>query len=327
MSRICTLRIFVQPCGSVRVAALGLLLSFASANASAQSYGPGVTTPEAQPKTGAMTKTEAQPTPTPKATPQPPERHFFGNLLRDQRAIWTSPFHVERGDARWLAPLGISTAILFATDRHTAGALAGGGLNPTRLRISRDISQGGSLYATSGAAAAFYLIGRATGNGRARETGVLAAEALIDSGIVVEALKVATQRPRPRVDDASGEFFDGGNSFPSGHSISAWTLATVVASEYSRNRFIEVGAYGMAAAVSVSRFTGRNHFLSDVLVGSAMGYGIGRYVYKKHHDPALDSDGGEVKSVAMRSKLLPSAVAPRFSRAERTYGLALAWDF
>jgi membrane-associated phospholipid phosphatase len=296
---------------SLRIAALGVLLLFATANASAQSP----TTPD------------AQPTPTPSVKPQTkPEQHFFGNILRDQRAIWTSPFHVGRSDARWLAPLGISTAILFATDRHTAGAAAGGGLNPTRLSISRDISQGGGIYATGGTAAAFYLVGRATNNARARETGVLAAEALIDSGLVAEALKVASQRPRPFVDDASGEFFDRGNSFPSGHSISVWSLATVVASEYGRIRFIQVGAYGLATAVSVSRFTGRNHFLSDVLVGSAMGYGIGRYVYKKHHDPALDANDGKVKSGALHSKLMPF-IAPRFSRAEREYGLALNWDF
>jgi membrane-associated phospholipid phosphatase len=308
---------------SLLVVALGVfMMLFGAASASAQSPGVGGVTPQAKP----TPTPEAKSQPTPK--PQPTlERHFFANILQDQRAIWTSPFHVGRDDVCWLAPLGVSTAILFATDRHTAGAAAGGGLNPTRLRISRDISQGGSLYAMGGTAAAFYLVGRATGNGRARETGVLAAEAVIDSSLVVEALKVATQRPRPRVDNASGEFFDGGNSFPSGHSISAWSLATVVASEYGRNRLIQVGAYGLATAVSVSRFTGRNHFLSDVLVGSAMGYGIGRYVYRKHHDTALDADVGEAKSGALHSKLLPFAVSPHFSRAERTYGLALAWDF
>ena len=83
------------------------------------------------------------------------------------------------------------------------------------------------------------------------------------------------------------------------------------------------GAYGLASAVSISRFTGRKHFLSDVLVGSALGYGTGRYVYRAHHDPTLDaSDKPQPKTP---SKRLPF-VAPRFSRATRTYGLALAWD-
>jgi membrane-associated phospholipid phosphatase len=269
----------------------------------------------------------AQPSPTPQAQPSPSlESRFFANILHDQRAIWTAPFHYRRADARWLAPLGLSTAFLLATDRHTAGEMLEGGPNLSRLRISRDISQGGALYTTGGIAATFYLIGRVGHNARARETGLLGAEALIDSGIFVQALKVATQRPRPLVDDASGEFFDRGNSFPSGHAISAWSLATVIAHEYGQHRpLVRFGVYGLASAVSLSRYTGRKHFLSDVLVGSAAGYGIGRYVYRAHHDPALDTGDDNQTKTKTHSKLLPF-VAPHFSRATRTYGLMLAWE-
>jgi membrane-associated phospholipid phosphatase len=270
-----------------------------------------------------------QPSPAPpQAKPSPSlESRFFKNILRDERAIWTSPFHLGQGDAKWIAPLGLSTALLLATDRHTAGEMAEGGDNQTRLRISRDISRAGDFYTTGGIAATFYLIGRTTKNARARETGLLGAEALINGGIVSTALKAISQRPRPPVDNASGEFFDGGNSFPSGHAISAWSLATVVAYEYGQHRpLVRFGAYGLATAVGLSRYTGRNHFLSDVLVGSAIGYGIGRYVYRAHHDPSLDTDDGETKSSAPRSKLIPST-SPLFSRASRSYGLALAWNF
>src|SRR5437763_11789229 len=238
----------------------------------------------------AQSDPKAQPSPSPQ--PSPAERHFFGNILRDQRAIWTSPLCVGRGDAKWLVPLGASAAVLFATDRHTAGEASEGGANPSHVRISRDISHGGEFYTTGGIAAVFYLAGRARHNARARETGVLGAEALVDSFIVVEALKAVSDRARPPVGHASGEFFSGGKSFPSGHAISVWSLATVVANEYRHKRFVQVSAYGLATAVSISRFTARKHFLSDVLIGSALGYGIGRYVYFTHHDPALDVSGG-----------------------------------
>jgi membrane-associated phospholipid phosphatase len=229
-----------------------------------------------------------------------------------------------RGDMKWVAPLGLSTLALIATDRYTGGEIIKSG-HSTRLRISKDISYGGSVYATGGIAAAFYLAGRATENRRARETGLLSAEALIDSSIVVEVLKTASQRPRPLVDDASGEFFDRGNSFPSGHAISAWSVATVIAYEYGEHRpLVRFGAYGLASAVSISRYTGQKHFLSDVLVGSAFGYGIGRYVYRTHHDASLDvEDAAPVKN---RSKLIP-LTSPLYSRASRAYGLALAWSF
>lgn len=110
--------------------------------------------------------TGGQPAPTPVPTPQTKpsptlESRFFKNILRDQRAIWTAPFNRSRANARWFAPLGISTAILFVTDRRTAGELTENGDDPSRLRISRDISRGGSFYTTSAVAGTFYLIGRA----------------------------------------------------------------------------------------------------------------------------------------------------------------------
>jgi membrane-associated phospholipid phosphatase len=271
--------------------------------------------------------------PAPRATPSPTpsrERRFFADIVRDQRAIWTSPFHVGRGDAKWLAPLGVSTLALMASDQET-GELSN---SRERISVSKDISFAGSIYSTGGLAAAFYLAGRAAGNARARETGRLGGEALIDTALVYSVLKNVSQRPRPTLDDAHAEFFDGGHSFPSGHAASAWALATVIANEYHGRRAIQVGAYGLAAAVSVSRYTGRNHFLSDILVGGAIGYGIGRYVYKTHHDPSLDAsaadvsqeDEADLRRETARSKLAPF-VAPVFSRALREYGLALSWSF
>lgn len=293
-----------------RAAALSALVAAAAVGAAAQ---------------GSQPANPREDKPAPRATPSPtpkPERRFFADILRDQRAIWTSPLHLGRDDSKWLAPLGISTLVLAATDQKT------GQLSDSRRRISvsKDISQAGSIYSTGGIAAAFYLAGRATGNARARETGLLGGEALINSALVFTVLKNVSQRPRPTVDGAHAEFFDGGHSFPSGHAASAWALATVIANEYHDRRAVRVGAYGLAAVVSVSRYTARKHFLSDVLVGSAIGYGIGRYVYKTHHDPALDSPGAEVRRESVRSKLIPF-IAPSFSRARREYGLALSWSF
>src|SRR5712692_8590241 len=267
-----------------------------------------------------MSSVSAQtPTSTPKPSPTPSlERRFFKNILHDQRAIWPSPLHLEGDDAKWLAPLGLSTAALIATDRRTAGALHNDRL---RLNISRDVAYLGSAGGASSIAGAFYLIGRATHNARARETGLLGGEALIDGGIVAFVIKHATQRRRPRA-QRPGDFFEGGLSFPSGHTTAVWSLATVVANEYRHDRLVQISAYGLAAAASMARFTGRNHFLSDVLVGSAIGYGIGRYVYRTHHDPTLGSTSQGAPHGP--SKLLP-LIIPRYERAARNYGAALVW--
>ena len=264
----------------------------------------------------------ASPSPTPQPSKTPTlEGQFLKNVLRDQEAIWTSPFHLHGRDARWLAPVSLGTAALIATDRRTGDEIAESrGLG----NASRIVSYAGSAYGVGGIAATFYLFGRARHDERARETGLLGAEALIDSAIVVTALKEITQRGRPLSGRDRSEFFDRGSSFPSGHSIEAWSLATVIANEYHDRPWVQVSAYGIATAVSLSRFTGSKHYLSDVLVGSAAGYGIGRYVYRTHHR-AKPGSGDEEESRS-RSKLFP-LIAPEYSRHTRDYGVALAWSF
>src|SRR2546425_5965943 len=118
----------------------------------------------------------AQTSPTRSALPKPTpglEKKFLVNILDDQRAIWTSPFRLRGSDAKWLAPLGLSTVALIATDRHTSGKLVEHGDNLNRLRISKDVSRLGSFYSTAGTAAVLYLAGRVTHNDRLRETGLL----------------------------------------------------------------------------------------------------------------------------------------------------------
>src|ERR1041385_9471998 len=85
-------------------------------------------------------------TPSPTPVPSPPptlEREFFKNVLRDQKAIWTAPFHLHQHDARWLGPLGLGTAALLVTDRQTGDEI---GEFHAQLKTSRIISYAGSTY-------------------------------------------------------------------------------------------------------------------------------------------------------------------------------------
>ena len=266
---------------------------------------------------------DVRPGPSPKPTPSL-EKKFLRNILHDQVDIWTSPFHMSRDDWKFWAPVGLTTAALIATDRESADELGENGGSDDRVRISLGVSHLGAAYTTSGIAATFYVVGVAKHDSRARETGILSGEALIDAGIVTTALKEVTQRPRPLVPDPNDDFFDGGNSFPSGHATNAWTLATVIANEYHDHKAIQVTAYALASAVSLSRYTGRAHFLSDVFVGSVIGYGIGRYVYKTHHVPDSGNEERQIKSTSNRRKWIPS-VAPLYSRKDRVYGVGLVW--
>ena len=263
-------------------------------------------------------------TATPSPTPKQPtlEHEFLKNILRDQKALWTAPSRWDRGDAKWLAPLGLGTAALIATDRTTASGIA---QFDDQLQASRVISYPGSTYGAAAVGALFYVTGRARHDARARETGLLSWEALINSEIIVVSLKAISQRRRP-LQEHRGDFFRGGTSFPSGHAILAWSVATVIANEYSDHRFAQVAAYAVATAVSLARFTGEKHFLSDILVGSALGYGIGRYVYHAHHRTAAAAGGEEEEETFARARNWPT-IAPMFDRHAGNYGLTLVWSF
>ena len=93
------------------------------------------------------------PTPTPKAAATPTlERQFFKNILADQKAIWTSPFHLHCRDSRWMAPLALGTAALMTTDRSSGDEI---GKFHKQLNTSRIVSYAGSTYGVGGVAATF----------------------------------------------------------------------------------------------------------------------------------------------------------------------------
>ena len=268
--------------------------------------------------TAVFGQTIPSPSPTPSPTPAPPlEKQFFKNIFHDQKAIWMMPFSVQKQDAKWMVPAGIGTMALFTTDRITGDEIA---KFHHLSKASRILSYPGSISGVAAVATSLYLFGRKKHDERARETGILIAEGAIDSVIVVSALQLTTQRGRPLTGIERSEFFDGGSSFPSGHSAQAWTVATIVANEYHDKRAVQIAAYSIASAVSVARFTAGKHYLSDVLVGSALGYGIGTYVYRAHHrkDGQPDGDDGTSRW---------PTITPSFNRGVRQYGIALTWRF
>ena len=120
-------------------------------------------------------------------------------------------------------------------------------------------------------------------------------EAVLNSLAVSSALQYSLGREQPYQYGERGNFFQGGTSFPSDHAAIAWSAASVIAHEYP-SPLMGLLAYGMATAVSVERVKGQDHFPSDVVVGSAAGWLIGREVYGKHHDPELG--GGSLGSLS-----------------------------
>jgi len=213
------------------------------------------------------------------------------DFLQDQEQIWTSPSKLRIEDANWLMPVAGISAGLLVTDRDFSRRFS---QNPTTISHYNTQSNLG-MAALAGASGAMWLIGRAKHNGHWSETGFLAGEAALNSLVAVEGIKYSLGRERPIQGNGAGRFFEGGTSFPSEHAAAAWSIAGVIAHEYP-GPFTKIMVYGLASLVSVSRVRARQHFPSDVFVGSLLGNLIAQDIYTRRHDPELG--GTEWKSLS-----------------------------
>jgi membrane-associated phospholipid phosphatase len=206
-------------------------------------------------------------------------------FLVDQEQIWTSPAKLGFTDLGWIVPAGGVASTMFFTDKDTSGHLS---KSPSTLSHYKTISDA-SVAALLGGAAGMWLLSYPKHNEHWRETGFLAGEAALNSLVVTESLKYSLGRQRPYQGDGSGPFFQHGTSFPSEHAAAAWSAAGVIAHEYP-GPLVKIGAYALAGLVDYSRIRARQHFPSDVFIGSMIGNMVGQSVYSRHHDPELGGD-------------------------------------
>ncbi len=208
------------------------------------------------------------------------------DVVHDQKRIFTFPFRAAQGK-HWEPVLAISltTLGLVALDPYTEPYFHDHSFNTYKTGPLRGRN---STIAIMGAPAAFYLIGLARHRPHSQNTGLLAAEAIADTQILTFAIKQAVGRLTPSQIPPDGSFRDtwfkykgsvsNGGSFPSGHTASAFAVATVIAVRYKQHRWIPWVAYGAATFIALTRLPDQAHFPSDLFFGAALGYSVSRYV-------------------------------------------------
>ena len=205
------------------------------------------------------------------------------NIIRDQGVIWTSPFRIRGGDLKWIVPIGLVTAAIMTTDRQAVTST----LSHDKT-FNHDSAAASNVLTAGLIAAPVALFGRGQwrDNDQDREAGILGGEALVDGVVVEQGMKLIFWRERPSADGGRGKFFQSSagidSSFPSSHSVLSWASAAVLAEEYP-TWWARAGVYSMAAGVTATRVLALEHFPSDVVVGSTVGWLVGHYVYRKHH--------------------------------------------
>lgn len=248
--------------------------------------------------------TAADPLPilSPTTPRQPSEWRIIGSqwksigpdLLRDQKSIYLFPFSVARGHhlKPTLAVVG-ATALLTLFDAHNA-RWARNNIQPLNF-FNRTFSGYNTATATDAFAGAFYLAAILRRNVYDQQTFMLAGEAVIDSEILTTVMKDIDGREAPITYPAGGDFTDswfkirrggwlgGLGSMPSGHEIAVMAVATTFAERYPHPAWHRWVAYGVAAAVGLSRVTLQSHFTSDTFAGGVLGYVIAHYLVLGRH--------------------------------------------
>ena len=134
------------------------------------------------------------------------------------------------------------------------------------------------LYSELGLAGGMYAFGCAEHRENLRSAGQEALEAAGSALAIDSLVKVASNRVRPDRFKAQGNFWDaGGRSFASGHAAMSFAVASVLA-KHTDKRWKKIALYGLAGAVSFARFPAKKHFLSDIMVGSTIGYVTGTFM-------------------------------------------------
>lgn len=201
-------------------------------------------------------------------------------------------------DAAILEAFAIATVASSPLDTRWANKLQ----NPTVQENDRleDVAHFVETVTDPGAyliGASMYAYGRLRDNQRAADLGLHGTEALFIGQMTGYALKGVFGRARPYVNTdnphnySAFRGFNGGTdyrSFPSGHSIAAFSAAATVTSEAKRwwpgsQWYVGPVMYGGAATVAWSRMFENKHWATDVLTGAAIGTFIGLKVVHYHH--------------------------------------------
>lgn len=191
-----------------------------------------------------------------------------------------------------LATIGLAPADRQLTRELQAPARQSSRLYNRGATVFRLFGNPGSMMTGMG----LYLLGTASGQRRTQDLGLHTVEAIVLGFGATGTIKILAGRARPRISENDASKFqllrglrgDDYQSFPSGHTTTAFAFAATVASEtqrwWPRSRWI-IGPilYGGATLTGASRIYNKAHWASDVMAGAAIGTFTGLKVVRYQH--------------------------------------------
>lgn len=218
------------------------------------------------------------------------EMNYYRFMIDDFRDVISSPFHWRSKDWFKMSILVAGTGLLIAYDDKIYDFIQSQ-RTPFTKAITKFPLEPLGHYAGFSVLAGMYTYGHFAKKGKPQATALLAAESYLIAGLLVQLPKFVFGRSRPQSnnppDHLEWQGPGGGSSFWSGHTTSAFAIASVIASMYNDKKGIQIAAYTIATMAGLSRIHDQKHWASDVLVGAVVGTAIGKMVVKNYKSRSL----------------------------------------
>jgi len=140
------------------------------------------------------------------------------------------------------------------------------------------------------------------------------------AGVAKESINVIVDRVRPRKSESPATYHPSkGRSFPSGHSASAFALATAIDENYGFGYV----TYPVATLTAMSRIYHDGHWLSDTLMGAGIGIASVKAVALHDEDHVEPSEASEPFAIAMGAYTLADVAASQVQKGPLRTALRL----
>jgi membrane-associated phospholipid phosphatase len=195
----------------------------------------------------------------------------------------TQPARYKTTD--WLATAGVagSAVLLYSKDQQVFDFFDRQFSESAAKDFTRFSDLGGNGLLTLPLLGGMYWVGSSHSDCRLKEASLAGLQAFVLSAGAAWLVKSLAGRPRPNTAYESDDWlgpFSGHDAFPSGHTTRAFAVATVLAGYYKDKVWVGITAYSLAAFTAAGRLLSGEHWPSDVFVGMALGYVVGRGVLK-----------------------------------------------
>jgi membrane-associated phospholipid phosphatase len=229
---------------------------------------------------------------------------YLNLLWADTKEIATEPLRWDGDDWRNFALIGGGLAVTAAVIDKPVRDAAQRNRSASSDRFFRRIERFGTKQYGLPVLAGFYAYGEFTDDYNAKTTALDGVSASVISGVATSVLKGVFGRSRPNTGKGPHDFrpFNGGASFPSGHTTGAFAFASVIAAHYD-SPWVDTTAYGVASLVGLARIQLDAHWASDVVGGALIGGLIGHHLVQFNRDlrekypgvaPILSADGQQL---------------------------------